>query len=131
VQRLWREVGLKVPQKQPKRGRLWLDNGSIVRSKPSFPNHFWSYDFVQDRTQIGVKFRILNVMDEFTRKCLAVKVARSLTSHHVIEVLTALFIDRGVLVHIRSVVGSNCLQGIPGPGFGLILVFLKPLNMVN
>jgi len=96
VQRLWREEGLKVPQKQPKRGRLWLDNGSIVRSKPLFPNHFWSYDFVQDRTQIGVKFRITNAMDEFTRECLAVKVTISLMSHHVIEVLTAVFIDRGV-----------------------------------
>lgn len=102
VQRIWREEGLKVPQKQPKRGRLWLNDGSIVRLKPLFPKHVWSYDFMQDRTHNGVKFRILNVMDEFTRECLAVKVARSLTSHHVIEVLTNLFIERGVPVHIRS-----------------------------
>ena len=102
VQRIWREEGLKVPQKQPKRGRLWLNDGSIVRLKPLFPKHVWSYDFVHDRTHNGVKFRILNVMDEFTRECLAVKVARSLTSHDVIEVLTDLFIERGVPVHIRS-----------------------------
>jgi putative transposase len=102
VQRIWREEGLKVPQKQPKRGRLWLNNGSIVRLKPLFPKHVWSYDFVQDRTHNGVKFRILNVIDEFTRECLAVKVARSLTSHDVIDVLTDLFIERGVPVHIRS-----------------------------
>jgi len=102
VQRIWREEGLKVPQKQPKRGRLWLNDGSIVRLKPLFSKHVWSYDFMEDRTHNGVKFRILNVMDEFTRECLAVKVARSLTSHNVIEVLTELFIERGVPVHIRS-----------------------------
>ena len=102
VQRIWREEGLKVPQKQRKRGRLWLNDGSIVRLKPLFPKHVWSYDFMEDRTHNGVKFRILNVMDEFTRECLAVKVARSLTSHNVIEVLTKLFIVRGVSVHIRS-----------------------------
>ena len=102
VQRIWREEGLKVPQKQPKRGRLWLNDGSIVRLKPLFPKHVWSYDFMQDRTHNGVKFRILNVMDEFTRECLAVKAARSLTSHHVIEVLTDLFIEWGIPVHIRS-----------------------------
>jgi putative transposase len=102
VQRIWREEGLKVPQKQRKRGRLWLNDGSIVRLKPLFPKHVWSYDFMEDRTHNGVKFRILNVMDEFTRECLAVRVARSLTSHNVIEVLTKLFIERGVPVHIRS-----------------------------
>ncbi len=102
VQRIWREEGLKVPQKQPKRGRLWLNDGSIVRLKPLFTKHVWSYDFMQDRTHNGVKFRILNVMDEFTRECLAVKVARSLTSHNVIEVLIDLFIERGIPVHIRS-----------------------------
>ena len=102
VQRIWRKEGLKVPQKQPKRGRLWLNDGSVVRLKPLFPKHVWSYDFMEDRTHNGVKFRILNVMDEFTRECLAVKVARSLTSHNVIEVLTELFIERGVPVHIRS-----------------------------
>ena len=102
VQRIWREEGLKVPQKQPKRGRLWLNDGSIVRLKPLFPKHVWSYDFMEDRTHNGVKFRILNVMDEFTRECLPVRVARSLTSHNVIEVLTELFIERGVPVHIRS-----------------------------
>lgn len=102
VQRIWREEGLKVPQKQPKRGRLWLNDGSIVRLKPLFPKHVWSYDFMEDRTHNGVKFRILNVIDEFTREFLAVKVARSLTSHNVIEVLTELFIERGVPVHICS-----------------------------
>ena len=107
VQRIWREEGLKVPQKQPKRGRLWLNNGSVVRLRPLFPKHVWSYDFMEDRTHNGVKFRILNVIDEYTRECLAVKVARSLTSHAVIEILTDLFIERGVPVHIRSDNGSE------------------------
>jgi transposase InsO family protein len=102
VQRIWREEGLKVPQKQPKRGRLWLNDVSIVRLRPLFPKHVWSYDFMEDRTHNGVKFRILNVIDEYTRECLAVRVDRSLTSHNVIEVLTELFIERGVPVHIRS-----------------------------
>lgn len=102
VQRIWREEGLKVPQKQPKRGRLWLNDGSLVRLRPLFPKHVWSYDFMEDRTYNGVKFRILNVIDEFTKECLAVKVARRLTSHNVVEVLTDLFIQRGVPVHIRS-----------------------------
>lgn len=102
VQRIWREEGLKVPQKQPKRGRLWLNDGSVVRLRPLFPKHVWSYDFMEDHTHNGVKFRILNVIDEYTRECLAVKVARRLNSHDVVEVLTDLFIERGVPVHIRS-----------------------------
>jgi putative transposase len=107
VQRIWREEGLKVPQKQPKRGRLWLNDGSVVRLRPLFPKHVWSYDFMEDRTYNGVKFRILNVIDEYTREYLAVKVARRLTSHDVVEVLTDLFIEQGVPVHIRSDNGSE------------------------
>jgi len=97
----------KVPAKQPKRGRLWLNDGSIVRLRAEFPKHVWSYDFMEDRTHDGVKFRILNVMDEFTRECLAVRVGRSLTHQTVIEVLTKLFCERGVPVHIRSDNGSE------------------------
>lgn len=107
VQRIWREEGLKVPQKQPKRGRLWLNNGSVVRLRPLFAKHVWSYDFMEDRTHNGVKFRTLNVIDEYTRECLAIKAARRLTSHDVVEVLTDLFIERGVPVHIRSDNGSE------------------------
>ena len=71
VYRIWRREGLKVPMKQPKRGRLWLNDGSCVRLRPQRPNHVWSYDFVQDRTQDGRAFRMLVVLDEFTRRCLA------------------------------------------------------------
>ena len=62
---------------------------------------------MEDRTHNGVKFRILNVIDEYSRECLAVKVARRLTSHDVVEVLTDLFMERGVPVHIRSDNGSE------------------------
>ena len=80
VQRIWRREGLKVPHKQPKRGRLWLNDGSCVRLRAERPNHVWSYDFVEDRTHDGRKFRMLCVIDEFTRQALAIKVKRRLNS---------------------------------------------------
>jgi len=107
VERIWRREGLKVPQKQPKRGRLWLNDGSIIRLKPLFPQHVWSYDFMQARTHNGVPFRILNVIDEYSRECLASRAARRLTHHDVMEILTELFIYRGVPVHIRSDNGAE------------------------
>jgi transposase InsO family protein len=57
VERIWRREGLKVPAKQPKRKRLWLNDGSCVRLRPEYPNHVWSYDFVEDRTRDGRKYR--------------------------------------------------------------------------
>ena len=85
VWRIWRREGLKVPKKQPKRGRLWLNDGSCVRLRPDRPNHVWSYDFVQDRTDDGRTFRMLCVIDEFTRRCLAIVVARRLRSDDVLQ----------------------------------------------
>ena len=102
VERIWRREGLKVPSKQPKKGRLWLNDGSCVRLRPERPNHVWSYDFVEDRTHNGRKFRMLNVIDEFTRECLAIRVDRRLKSTDVIDVLSDLFILRGVPGHVRS-----------------------------
>jgi putative transposase len=102
VERIWRQEGLKVPSKQPKKGRLWLTDGSCVRLRPERPNHVWSYDFVEDRTHNGRKFRMLNVIDEFTRECLAIRVDRRLKSTDVIDVLSDIFILRGVPGHIRS-----------------------------
>ncbi len=96
VERIWRREGLKVPQKQPKKGRLWLNDGSCVRLRPEHPNHVWSYDFVEDRTHNGRKFRMLNIIDEFTRECLAIRIDRKLNSADVIDVLSDLFILRGV-----------------------------------
>jgi putative transposase len=102
VERIWRREGLKVPQKQPKKGRLWLNDGSCIRLRPERPNHVWSYDFVESRTHDGRKFRMLNVVDEFTRECLAIRIDRKLNSTAVIDVLTDLFILRGVPGHVRS-----------------------------
>lgn len=102
VERIWRREGLKVPVKQPRRGRLWLNDGSCVRLRPERPNHVWSYDFVEDRTHDGRKFRMLNVIDEFTRECLAIRIGRRLRSTDVIDVLSDLFILRGAPGHIRS-----------------------------
>jgi transposase InsO family protein len=102
VERIWRREGLKVPARQPKRGRLWLADGSCIRLRPEHPNHVWSYDFVEDRTHDGRKFRMLNVIDEFTRECLAIRVGRRLRSTDVIDVLSDLFIIRGVPGHVRS-----------------------------
>lgn len=102
VERIWRREGLKVPQKQPKRGRLWLNDGSCVRLRPEHPNHVWSYDFVEGRTHNGRKFRMLNIIDEFTRECLAIRIDRKLNSTDVIDVLSDLFILRGVPGYVRS-----------------------------
>jgi len=102
VERIWRREGLKVPRRQPERGRLWLADGSCVRLRPERTNHVWAYDFVEDRTGDGRKFRMLCVVDEFTREALAIRVARKLSSVDVIDVLADLFIARGVPAHIRS-----------------------------
>src|SRR5262249_5454769 len=102
VERIWQREGLKVPHKQPKRGRLWLTNGSCIRLRPEQRNHVWSYDFVEDRTHDGRKYRMLNVLDEFTHECLAIRVARKLKAIDVIDVLSDLFILRGIPAHIRS-----------------------------
>jgi transposase InsO family protein len=102
VERIWRKEGLKVPQKQPKRGRLWLNDGSCVRLRPEHKDHVWSYDFMEERTADGRKFRILNIIDEFSRECLKIKVGRRLNAHSVLDALFDLFVLRGIPEHIRS-----------------------------
>src|SRR5690606_16730228 len=102
VERIWRQEGLKVPAKQPKKGRLWLADGSCIRLRAERPNHVWSYDFVEDRTHDGRKYRMLNVIDEFTHEALAIRIDRKLNSTDVIDVLSDLFILRGVPGHVRS-----------------------------
>ena len=102
VERIWRREGLKDPKKQKKKGRLWLNDGSCVRLRPERPNHVWSYDFIEDRTHNGRKIRMLNVIDEFTRECIAIRVERKLKAVDVIDVLFDLFILRGIPSFIRS-----------------------------
>jgi putative transposase len=102
VERIWRREGLKVPKKQPKRGRLWLNDGSCIRLRPEHKDHVWSYDFMVERTHDGRAFRILSIIDEFTRECLAILVARKIKTQDVIDLLFQLFIFRGMPEHIRS-----------------------------
>ena len=102
VERIWRQAGLKVPQKQPRRGRLWLNDGSCVRLRPEHRDHVWAYDFVTARTHDGRAFRMLTVVDEFTRECLSIDVDRQFSGDDVLERLAWLFVTRGVPDHIRS-----------------------------
>ena len=102
VERIWRSEGLKVPGKQPKRGRLWLNDGSCIRLRPGYRDHVWAYDFVADRTHDGRPFRLLTLVDEYTRECLSIDVARKMNSDDVLERLSWLFATRGVPEHIRS-----------------------------
>jgi putative transposase len=102
VQRIWRREGLKVPQKQRPRGRLWLNDGSCVRLRPERPNHVWAYDFVKAMTHDGRALRLLVLLDEYTRECLAICVARRLGHAEVMEVLAEVMLRRGIPEHIRS-----------------------------
>ena len=107
VERIWRREGLKVPHKQPKRGRLWFNDGSCVRKRSEHRNHVWAYDFVHDRTHDGKAFKMLTVIDEYTRECLAIKVDRKLNSEDVVETLGDLFLVNGVPDNIRSDNGAE------------------------
>ena len=113
IERLWRREGLKVPKKQPKRRRLWLGDGSCIRRRPEHRNHVWAYDFVADRTQDGRPLKMLTIVDEYTRECLAVHVERRMRSIDVLQVLADLFIERGAPMCIRS---DN------GPEFAALLI---------
>jgi transposase InsO family protein len=99
VYRIWRREGLKVPKKQPKRGCLWLNDGSCIRLRLERPNHVWSYDFMQDHTEDGRRFRMLTVIDEFTRRSLAIVAARRLRSDDVLHCLTELFVAHTARAH--------------------------------
>jgi len=102
IERIWKKEGLKVPAKQPKRGRLWFNDGSCIRLRPLFKDHVWSYDFVATRTEEGLSLRILTLIDEYTKECLILKAARRLRSQDVLEQLGYLFIYRGLPGYIRS-----------------------------
>ncbi len=105
VGRIWRREGLKVPQKQRPRGRLWLNDGSCVRLRPERPRHIWSYDFVSAMTHDGRTLRMLTLIDEYTRECLAIRVARRLGSLEVVETLADVMLMRGIPENLRS---DNC-----------------------
>jgi putative transposase len=129
VERLWRREGLKVPQKQPKRGRLWLTNGSCIRRRPESRHHVWAYDFVAERTHDGRPVKLLTVVDEYSRECLAIVVARRLRSTDVLETLAELFMTRGIPAHIRSDNGSEFTAEIVRvwlEALGVQTLFIEP-----
>lgn len=129
VERIWRVEGLKVPHRHPKRGRLWLNNGACIRLRPEYPNHVWAYDFMTDRTHDGKAFRLLTILDEFTRECLAIVVARRLTADDVLATLTQLFVERGVPAHLRSDNGPElCAKVVRGwlHWLGVQTLFIEP-----
>ena len=129
VERIWRREGLKVPRRQPKKGRLWLNDGSCIRLRPERANHVWAYDFVEERTHDGRKFRMLCVVDEFTREVLAIRVKRKLNSSDVLEVLAELMLARGTPSHIRSDNGPEfaavAVKGWLG-NLGVNTAFIEP-----
>jgi transposase InsO family protein len=102
VMRIWRREGLKVPKRQPKRKRLWLNDGSCLRLRPEHKDHVWSYDFVMDMTRDGRPIRLLTLIDEYSRECLAIGVARKIKTAKLIEHLADLFLLRGIPGYIRS-----------------------------
>lgn len=116
VERIWRREGLKVPQKQPKKGRLWLNDGSCIRLRPTRPNHVWPCDFVESRTHDGRTFRMLNLIDAFPRECLAIRIDRRLRPTDVIAMLSDQVILRSVPDHIRSDNARSLWQRRRGAG---------------
>ena len=102
MQRIWRREGLKVPKKQPQRGRLWLNDGSCIRLRPTHPHHVWSYDFVHHATDEGRSLKLLTLIDESTRECLAIRVGRCVRGPEVIETLSDAMLFHGIPEHIRS-----------------------------
>jgi putative transposase len=129
VQRIWRREGLKVPRKQKPRGRLWLNDGSCIRLRPQHCNHVWSYDFVEAQTHDGRKLRLMTLIDEFTRECLAIKVTRRLNSFGVIETMADVMLERGVPEHIRSDNGAEMTARIVRnwfAGLGAKTLYIEP-----
>ena len=129
VERIWRQEGLKVPQRQPKRGRLWLNDGSCIRLRPLYRGHVWSYDFVASRTHDGRALKLLTVLDEHTRECLAIKVARKIRAHDVLEVLADLFVRHGPPEYLRSDNGPEFTAKLVRRWLGRVgveMLFIEP-----
>jgi putative transposase len=129
VQRIWRREGLKVPKKQPKRARLWLNDGSCIRLRPEHPNHVWSFDFVETQSHDGRRIRLMTLIDEFTRKCLAIKVARRINAIGVIETLADAMLFDGLPTYIRSDNGPEMVAKVLREwltGIGTSNLYIEP-----
>jgi len=129
IERLWRQEGLQVPQKQPKRRRLWLNDGSCARLRPAHKDHVWSCDFVADRTSDDRAFRMLTLVGDYSCECLAIDVARRLKSKDLLERLSDLLVRRGVPKYIRS--RPTLRVGDRGPEFtaGKVRVWLTKVSV--
>jgi putative transposase len=129
VQRIWRREGLKVPKKQRPRGRLWLNDGSCIRLRPERPGHVWSYDFVSAQTHDGRQVRLLTLIDEYTRECLAIRVARRISSFGVLETFADVMLRNGIPAHIRSDNGPEMTARVVRDWLGQIgskTLFIEP-----
>ena len=129
IYRLWRKEGLKVPKKTRKKRRLGHSGNSCVRRRAEHPDHVWCWDFIHDRTLTGQPLKWLAITDEYTRECLALEVARSITAETVLDVLTNLFLTRGVPVHIRSDNGPEFIAeaiGRHAERTGLEMLYIEP-----
>jgi putative transposase len=129
VLRIWRREGLKVPSKQKPRSRLWLNDGSCIRLRPERRNHVWSYDFVEAQTHDGRKVRLMTLIDEFTRECLAIRVARRINSLGVLETMADVMVVRGIPEHIRSDNGPEMTAKIVRSwlaGVGAKTLYIEP-----
>jgi putative transposase len=102
VQRLWREAGLKVPTKERKRRRLGTSEDGCTRRRAEYIDHVWSYDFAMDATEDGRRLKVMPIVDEYSRECLALDTERSITAEDLIETLDRLFTKRGQPAYIRS-----------------------------
>jgi len=134
VQRIWRCEGLKVPKKQPKRSRLWLADGSCIRLRPEYQNHVWSFDFVETQTHDGRRIRLMTLIDEFTRKCLAIRVARRINAIGVIETLADAMLMNGIPAHIRSDNGPEMVAKVLRDGLttlGTRNLYIEPGSPVG
>ncbi len=129
IQRLRRQEGLKVPRKSVKKRRLGHDGHSCLRHQAEHKDHVWTWDFIHDRTAAGRPLKWFAITDEYTRECLALEVDRSIKADRIVEVLTNLFLTRGVTQHIRSDNGPEFISGAirrHGEQVGLKLLYVEP-----
>ena len=129
IYRLWRQEGLKVPRKTKKKRRLGHSGNSCSRRRAEHKDHVWTWDFIHDRTATGQPLKWLAITDEYTRECLALEVARSITSERVLDILTNLFLTRGVPRYIRSDNGPEFIAKVirrHSEQVGLEMLYIEP-----
>ena len=127
VERLWREEGLQLPKRHKKRKRLYHKDTSVIRLRPKFPNHIWSIDFVHDRLSNGRPYKMLTVLDEYTREALCVAVSTTMGANDVLEALYPLLLKHGKPEYIRSDNGPEFIAATLQDW--LVRVGIKPIQI--